>query len=87
MRARIGHDQLHEQLVGPSTVRRTPVKNAARGKRRRPFGPAITATASRAMRGGAMSAEGAALQRLPPTVARLRTWMEPTRAPLSAMEA
>ena len=31
-----------------------------------------------------MSAEGAALHRLPPSVARLRTWTEPTIAALSA---
>src|SRR5262245_34928125 len=31
-----------------------------------------------------MSAEGAALQRLPPTVARFRIWTDPTRAALSA---
>ena len=34
-----------------------------------------------------MSAEGAALHRLPPTVARFRIWTEPTSAPLSALRA
>ena len=32
-----------------------------------------------------MSAEGAALQRFPPSVARFRTWTDPTSAPLSEM--
>ncbi len=31
-----------------------------------------------------MSAEGAALQTLPPSVASVRTWTEPTSAALSA---
>ncbi len=47
----------------------------------------MTARASSATSGGAMSAEGAALQRLPPTVARLRTCSEPTMAALSAIAA
>ena len=33
-----------------------------------------------------MSADGAALQRLPPSVARFRTWTEPTMAALSASD-
>ena len=41
-------------------------------------------SASRASRGGAISAEGAALARLPPRVARLRIWNEPTTPALSA---
>ena len=45
----------------------------------------MTASASSAISGGAMSADGAALQRLPPTVARLRTCSEPTMAALSAI--
>ena len=80
-----GDDELDAAArPAPSTVRRTPRKNDAIGTRRWPFGPAITASASSARSGGAMSADGAALQRLPPSVARLRTWMEPTSAPLSA---
>src|SRR5262245_48834859 len=67
-------------------VRRTPRKNEAMGTRRRPAVPAITASASSARSGGAMSADGAALQRLPPSVARLRTWIDPTIAALSASE-
>ena len=70
---------------GASTVWRTPVKKSAIGTRRSPLGPAMTASASSASSGGAMSADGAALQRLPPTVARLRTWSEPTMAALSAI--
>ena len=35
--------------------------------------------------GGAMSADGAALQRLPPTVAIFIVWIEPTRAAPSAI--
>ena len=69
---------------GASTVRRTPEKNDATGTRRRPPPEATTASASSATSGGAMSAEGAALQRLPPIVARLRIWIEPTSAALSA---
>ena len=50
------------------------MKKSAIGTRRSPPGPAMTASASSASSGGAMSADGAALQRLPPSVARLRTW-------------
>jgi hypothetical protein len=71
---------------GSSTVLRTPRKNDAIGTWRRPFGPAITASASSASSGGAMSADGAALHRLPPSVARFRTWTEPTSAALSASD-
>src|SRR6266850_648538 len=69
---------------GPSTVLRTPVMTSRSGTRRSPRGPAMTATASSASSGGIMSADGAALQMLPPTVARWRTCTEPTSAPLSA---
>ena len=69
---------------GPTTVRRTPWKKSESGTRRWPFGPAITASASSTCSGGAMSAEGAALQMLPPSVARVRTWTEPTSAAPSA---
>ena len=57
---------------------------ASGGGRRRVAADAMTASASSAISGGAMSAEGAALHTLPPSVARLRIWIEPTSAALSA---
>jgi hypothetical protein len=47
----------------------------------------MTAVASQARRGGAVSADGAALQTLPPTVAMFIVWMEPTTpAPSARMQ-
>ena len=44
-----------------------------------PFGPASVATAPAAMSAGTLSAAGEPLQRLPPSVARPCTWVEPMR--------
>src|SRR5262249_46625372 len=51
---------------GARTVRRTPWKNDPIGMRRRPAGPATTASASSARSGGAMSADGAAVPGVAP---------------------
>ena len=49
------------------------------GRSRRPLGPARVATAPAAMSAGTLSAAGEPLQRLPPSVARPCTWVEPIR--------
>ncbi len=51
-----------------------PVKNSSMGTSLAPPGPSKFKEASITMRGGAQSADGAALQRLPPTVATFRIW-------------
>src|SRR6266566_3276796 len=59
-------------LRGPSITSST-------GRSRLPSGPASVATAPAAMRAGTLSAAGEPLQRLPPSVARPCTWVEPMR--------
>ena len=61
-----------------------PRKNSSSASVRRPDGPTITASASYARSGGAISAEGAALQTLPPTVAMFIVWIDPTSEAPSA---
>ena len=57
--------------AGVNTLRPGPVQKFSTGTSRWPFGPAMTATASRAIRAGMVSAAGEELHRLPPTLARL----------------
>jgi hypothetical protein len=57
---------------------------SATGSSRWPPGPTTSATASKTTSGGVVSAEGAALQTLPPTVAMLRVCIDPTIAAPSA---
>src|SRR2546426_2689973 len=59
-------------LRGPSITSST-------GRSRVPCGPASVARAPAAMRAGTLSAAGEPLQRLPPSVARPCTWVEPMR--------
>src|SRR5438093_4499406 len=59
-------------LRGPSITSST-------GRSRLLSGPASVATAPAAMRAGTLSAAGEPLQRLPPSVARPCTWVEPMR--------
>ena len=49
------------------------------GRSRRPLGPTRVATAPAAISAGTLSAAGEPLQRLPPSVARPWTWVEPIR--------
>lgn len=66
-----------------STVWPGPRKNWSSGTDRSPDGPTMWAVALSAMRDGDTSAEGAAVQRFPAIVARLRIWIDPIRSALS----
>ncbi len=59
-----------------------PTKNSSSGTDFSPLRPEILALASRTSKAGATSADGVALAMLPPMVARLRIWIEPTSAAL-----
>ena len=54
-----------------------PLKNVSSGVSLGPWGENIRSLAPSAMSMGALSADGAALQRFPPMVARFLTWYEP----------
>ena len=69
---------------GWSTVWPGPRKNWAAGTSRSPPGPNRTNSASSTSVAGEVSAQGEALHRLPPRVARLRIWYEATVSAASA---
>ena len=59
---------------GLSTVAPGPLKKVSTGTSLFPSGPSTLTDASMTRRGGAQSADGAALQRFPPMVATFLTW-------------
>ena len=63
---------------GRRSVRFTPVMNSPTGTLRTPPGPRSSTTASRAESTGRPSPAGEQVARLPPMVAALRIWGEPT---------
>ena len=61
-----------------------PRKNSSRGRTLSPSDPFILTEAPKTRRGGAVSAEGAALQIFPPMVATFLIWTEPRLSTASA---